>query len=413
MTFRLKWRGEDLTFRTCRERTAFELETYFGLSNGRHQLGNFSIESTDLPRAYIDSSQKSGEITFGVGDAWALAADRWYTLTYRFAGRLGTDEQLFVDASRGYRLSPCLIPPFDDAACVGGWTDDSIYGPAERINIYNWKAVGQGTTLSWSYPARSTLINKILRHPDATDAYLLDSAGVRHWIPDGGTYLCLTNRGIPVVNEFAGINQRWNINSFTQGVNATCTPPTVRPTVTLAQGPVAPSGYRYAVTLAAFTPGSRVTITCHDSVSPGGFYTFSLVTNAQGGASTASYCYSADGPDHWVIAGGIESNHVRWGGAAPSPTTYPETTGGAANTWTNYLNAGGFQGPTIPAFTTVQIACKVTGFRVADGNTWWYRIAQAPWSNQYYVSADAFYNNGQTSGSLIGTPFVDPVVPTC
>jgi hypothetical protein len=53
------------------------------------------------------------------------------------------------------------------------------------------------------------------------------------------------------------------------------------------------------------------------------------------------------------------------------------------------------------------------GFRVADGNTWWYRIASGPWNGAFYVSADAFYNNGQTSGSLIGTPFVDPAVPDC
>ena len=62
---------------------------------------------------------------------------------------------------------------------------------------------------------------------------------------------------------------------------------------------------------------------------------------------------------------------------------------------------------------TVQITCKVTGFAVADGNTWWYEIASSPWNNAYYVSADAFYNDGGTSGSLIGTPFVDPAVPTC
>jgi len=31
----------------------------------------------------------------------------------------------------------------------------------------------------------------------------------------------------------------------------------------------------------------------------------------------------------------------------------------------------------------------------------------------YYASADAFYNNGQTSGSLHGTPFVDNNVPNC
>jgi hypothetical protein len=29
------------------------------------------------------------------------------------------------------------------------------------------------------------------------------------------------------------------------------------------------------------------------------------------------------------------------------------------------------------------------------------------------ISADAFYNNGATSGSLHGTPFVDPAVANC
>jgi surface antigen len=95
------------------------------------------------------------------------------------------------------------------------------------------------------------------------------------------------------------------------------------------------------------------------------------------------------------------------------PRTFAETTGGVAHTWTNYTNAGGSQGPSIPANATVQIACRLSGFRVADGNTWWYRIAAGPWNGAFYVSADAFYNNGQTSGSLIGTPFVDPAVPDC
>lgn len=95
------------------------------------------------------------------------------------------------------------------------------------------------------------------------------------------------------------------------------------------------------------------------------------------------------------------------------PPTWTEYAGGPSHTWTNYTNAGGNEGPTIPANQPIQIACKVPGFAVADGNTWWYRIAQAPWSDQYYVSADAFYNDGASSGSLNGTPFVDPAVANC
>jgi hypothetical protein len=93
--------------------------------------------------------------------------------------------------------------------------------------------------------------------------------------------------------------------------------------------------------------------------------------------------------------------------------TYPETTGGDAHTWTNYANAGGYEGPTIPGHTTVQVTCALHGFAVANGNDWWYQIGSDPWNNKYYVSADAFYNNGQTSGSLVGTPYVDSNVPVC
>ncbi len=99
--------------------------------------------------------------------------------------------------------------------------------------------------------------------------------------------------------------------------------------------------------------------------------------------------------------------------SAPPPSTFAETTGGATNTWTNYTNAGGTQGTTIPAFDTVQITCALAGFKVADGNTWWYQIASSPWNNVFFASADAFYNNGATSGPLKGTPFVDPKVPLC
>ena len=96
-----------------------------------------------------------------------------------------------------------------------------------------------------------------------------------------------------------------------------------------------------------------------------------------------------------------------------TPVTYAETTGSVANTWSNYQDAGGSEGPQIGSNQTVQIACWVSGFKVADGNTYWYQIASSPWNGQYYVSADAFYNNGATSGSLAGTPFVDPAVPSC
>ena len=99
--------------------------------------------------------------------------------------------------------------------------------------------------------------------------------------------------------------------------------------------------------------------------------------------------------------------------SSPTPGGIAETAGGVANTWSNYQNAGGTAGPQIGSNQTVQIARWVSGFTVADGNTYWYQVASSPWNGQYYVSADAFYNDGATSGSLHGTPFVDPAVPAC
>lgn len=118
--------------------------------------------------------------------------------------------------------------------------------------------------------------------------------------------------------------------------------------------------------------------------------------------------------DHWVVVDGVGSNHVLWTEPAqPVGGALEEVTGLPAHTWTNFQNAGGTEGPSIVPNQAITVACAVSGFTVADGNTWWYRIASAPWDGDYYASADAFYNNGSTSGSLKGTPFVNPRVPKC
>jgi hypothetical protein len=55
----------------------------------------------------------------------------------------------------------------------------------------------------------------------------------------------------------------------------------------------------------------------------------------------------------------------------------------------------------------------VHGFTVQDGNSWWYLIDSRPWSRHYFVTADTFYNNGETSGSLRGSAFVDHAISGC
>jgi hypothetical protein len=97
----------------------------------------------------------------------------------------------------------------------------------------------------------------------------------------------------------------------------------------------------------------------------------------------------------------------------PEENGIPETAGGETHTHSDYKSASGSEGPVIGSGQTVQISCRVEGLPVEDKNPWWYRIASSPWSNRYYASADAFYNNGQTSGSLRETPFYDSRVPLC
>ncbi|HEX6687958.1 MAG TPA: hypothetical protein VF085_04750 [Solirubrobacterales bacterium] len=187
--------------------------------------------------------------------------------------------------------------------------------------------------------------------------------------------------------------------------------------VSLAQGPAAPAGYRYAISLSGFAANTAIPITCYDSVDPGGFYNFSLTTDGTGRASTASYCYSGDGPDHWVVAGGVQSNHVSWGAgapSAPSPATWSEqeTPNHPVNTFTNYHNASGM-GPAIAAGQWVQVACKVYDPTIQSVNPdgYWYRIASTPWNGAYYSPANTFMNGDPYGGPY--THNTDFAVPNC
>lgn len=136
---------------------------------------------------------------------------------------------------------------------------------------------------------------------------------------------------------------------------------------TLAQGPAAPSGYRYAITVDHFAPGSTVSVSCRDSVSPGGFYTFSLATDASGHGFTQSYCYSGDGPDHWVVIdGSIESNHVSWSGGGA--TGGGAGGGGGGNSSGSKTGGGGGVGGSGPK--PVGETCRqFRGTRIADSGT--------------------------------------------
>jgi hypothetical protein len=90
-----------------------------------------------------------------------------------------------------------------------------------------------------------------------------------------------------------------------------------------------------------------------------------------------------------------------------------EVSGGVAHTWSDPHLAGGRPGPEIMPGQRVLIACRLRGFKVPDGNVWWYLLASPPWSHRFYATADTFYNNGRTKGSLRGSALVDPKVARC
>lgn len=116
--------------------------------------------------------------------------------------------------------------------------------------------------------------------------------------------------GVAARDAAGNVSGRANISASTQACPAP--PPAPSASIGLARGPSAPAGYWYAITFSNFPPNSDVTASCHDSVDPQGFRTFTIRTNGSGGYYTQGQCYSGDGPSHWVRSGGVESNRVNW-----------------------------------------------------------------------------------------------------
>lgn len=95
---------------------------------------------------------------------------------------------------------------------------------------------------------------------------------------------------------------------------------------------------------------------------------------------------------------------------ASADTGITEYTGGTTSTWSDPDSAGGSPGAVYGPSSPVTVDCvKPDAFPVSDGNQAWYHIE----GTDSWASADAFFNNGAQSGSLSGTPFVDPAVPVC
>lgn len=128
-------------------------------------------------------------------------------------------------------------------------------------------------------------------------------------------------------------------------------PPQPHPSVTLSRGPAASAGYWYAVSVDHFAANASLSVSCRDSVDSGGFRAFTIHTDGSGHSSSQSGCYSNDGPDHWVLVNGIESNHVSWSAAATPPPN-PGGGGSGGSGGGNGGSTGGNGGPPPPPTTT-------------------------------------------------------------
>ena len=93
--------------------------------------------------------------------------------------------------------------------------------------------------------------------------------------------------------------------------------------------------------------------------------------------------------------------------------TWTETVFSDSDTFADYVSAGNPKGAPLSAGQTVQVSCRLRGFKVRDGDRWWYRLASPPWDGQYYATSDVFYNTASTSGSGVNGVLVDKRVRIC
>jgi len=95
----------------------------------------------------------------------------------------------------------------------------------------------------------------------------------------------------------------------------------------------------------------------------------------------------------------------------PPGSTHAETVNSVAGarTFRNPHALSG-EGRRVDNETTVRVSCKITS-SVLPGAQYWYRIASAPWSNQYYSPAISYLNGDPPGGPY--SRVLDAAVPDC
>lgn len=116
-------------------------------------------------------------------------------------------------------------------------------------------------------------------------------------------------------------------------------------------------------------------------------------------------------------SGGIGNQHVPSSTPAPSHTPSTLLSEEAYNkhgvpTFKDHHSVSG-PGPQLSFQQVVSVSCKVSDPSIpsVSPDGYWYRIASAPWDNQYYAAANTFLNGDPPAGPY--THYVDTLVPDC
>jgi hypothetical protein len=123
--------------------------------------------------------------------------------------RLDDNQSWFVDASNVRHP----IPDGGTFLCLTAWKGF----PLVNVLAEQAAALTEGDAATCRVDEAA---DHIIRMANGS-AYFVDSDLVRHHIPDGGTYECLVNRGVPVIDNVS----RQQVDALAAGGDATCTAP--------------------------------------------------------------------------------------------------------------------------------------------------------------------------------------------
>jgi hypothetical protein len=170
--------------------------------------------------------------------------------------------------------------------------------------------------------------NTIVRVGATGTSYYVDDGGVRHWIPDGGVYLCLKEwKGIGVLDNLS----QAAVDAFPDGAPATCTIPEAHNTIvrvgaTGASYYVDDSGVRHWIKdggvynclyywkgVPAYENLSQAAV---DAFPEGDWASCTIPeaynTIVRVGATGASYYVDGGGTRHWIKDGGVYNCLYYW-----------------------------------------------------------------------------------------------------